>query len=271
MMNQGNKTTGTLRSADLMKVLSLSDQLQNMDPGESFSKQTHLILQQALGNIYFSFDTVTIKPFALLETTIEGIPSDELEMLGSFLHQHPLLPVLSATSPSGHHISTLRELAFGTDYMKTELHNECYLRQNITDQGWISLRDGNECVVAIFSRDADFTDQEISMLQLLETSFSAAWKNWKRVRKLTAELTALQNVHPTPTSNRTLPTLMEKLTRRQRQVAELVAFGKDNKEIADNLKIAPATVGKHLENIFLTLNIQRRTELAIRWIQDKAS
>ncbi len=64
---------------------------------------------------------------------------------------------------------------------------------------------------------------------------------------------------------------MEKLTRRQRQVAELVAVGKDNKEIADILKVAPATVGKHLENIYQTLNIQRRTELAVRWMQQKAS
>lgn len=55
--------------------------------------------------------------------------------------------------------------------------------------------------------------------------------------------------------------LLETLTRREREVAELVANGLDNREIADHLTIAPRTVTTHVTSINRKLGVGNRTEL----------
>lgn len=49
------------------------------------------------------------------------------------------------------------------------------------------------------------------------------------------------------------------LTPRQRAVARLLAAGKRNLEIAEQLRISPHTVRRHLESIFRRLNVPNRT------------
>jgi two-component system, NarL family, nitrate/nitrite response regulator NarL len=51
------------------------------------------------------------------------------------------------------------------------------------------------------------------------------------------------------------------LTRRERQIAELIALGLQNKEIARRLCLGHATVKNHVHNILQKLNIERRSEL----------
>ncbi|WP_246868780.1 LuxR C-terminal-related transcriptional regulator [Saccharopolyspora sp. ASAGF58] len=57
------------------------------------------------------------------------------------------------------------------------------------------------------------------------------------------------NVHPMP------------LTRRERQIAELVAQGKTNKEIAESLVIAQRTVEGHVQNILTKLDFSSRAQI----------
>jgi DNA-binding CsgD family transcriptional regulator len=54
------------------------------------------------------------------------------------------------------------------------------------------------------------------------------------------------------------------LTRREREVLELVAEGKQNAEIAQVLWVAPSTVRKHLENIYGKLGVGTRTAAVAR-------
>ncbi|GAA4830454.1 LuxR family transcriptional regulator [Saccharopolyspora rosea] len=61
------------------------------------------------------------------------------------------------------------------------------------------------------------------------------------------------NVHPMP------------LTRRERQIAELVAQGNTNKEIAEGLVIAQRTVEGHVQNILTKLDFSSRAQIA-GWI-----
>ncbi len=56
----------------------------------------------------------------------------------------------------------------------------------------------------------------------------------------------------------------EPLTRREREVAALVAEGLSNKEIAIDLRIGPATVKNHVHNILDKLNVRRRAAVAGR-------
>ena len=56
----------------------------------------------------------------------------------------------------------------------------------------------------------------------------------------------------------------EPLTRREREVATLVAEGLSNKEIAIDLRIGPATVKNHVHNILDKLKVRRRAAIAAR-------
>lgn len=54
------------------------------------------------------------------------------------------------------------------------------------------------------------------------------------------------------------------LTRRQLQVAYLIASGKTTREVADTLGIRPRTADTHRSSVYRKLNIHRTAEL-IRW------
>ncbi|GAB3900030.1 hypothetical protein GCM10029964_086810 [Kibdelosporangium lantanae] len=55
------------------------------------------------------------------------------------------------------------------------------------------------------------------------------------------------------------------MTKREQQVAELVAHGLSNKEVAARLVIAPRTAEAHVERILAKLGFNTRTQLAA-WI-----
>lgn len=56
--------------------------------------------------------------------------------------------------------------------------------------------------------------------------------------------------------------LGQPLTRREQQIAELVATGMGNKQVAYALRLATGTVKVYLAEIFLKLGVSTRTELA---------
>jgi len=63
---------------------------------------------------------------------------------------------------------------------------------------------------------------------------------------------------------------MEPLTAREREILSLIAVGKGNREIADNLNIEEKTVKNHINNIYSKLQIKSRYE-AISYMLRRAS
>lgn len=55
------------------------------------------------------------------------------------------------------------------------------------------------------------------------------------------------------------------LTRREQQIAELLAWGAAKKEVADILKISPRTVENTARHIYEKIGIQKATELCVYW------
>ena len=60
----------------------------------------------------------------------------------------------------------------------------------------------------------------------------------------------------------------EGLTQRERAVAALIARGKSNREIADELVVAPRTIETHISSILSKLGFTSRTQIAI-WATEK--
>lgn len=56
---------------------------------------------------------------------------------------------------------------------------------------------------------------------------------------------------------------IEKLTRRELEVLELLAYGMYNKEVAEQLNISERTVKNHVSNIFKKIEVTDRTQAAV--------
>jgi DNA-binding NarL/FixJ family response regulator len=52
------------------------------------------------------------------------------------------------------------------------------------------------------------------------------------------------------------------LTAREREIAELVAAGRTNREVAEQLVLSTRTIEAHLRNIYGKLGVRSRVELA---------
>jgi len=71
----------------------------------------------------------------------------------------------------------------------------------------------------------------------------------------------------TPTTD----TFVESLTARERQVAEAIARGLSNKQIADEFGISAETVKRHLASIYGKLALRGRVALAIHVLRSHAA
>lgn len=59
------------------------------------------------------------------------------------------------------------------------------------------------------------------------------------------------------------------LSKREKEVVELIAKGLTQKEIADQLCIAPKTVEVHIRNLFQRFDVKSSTQLAVRYMRYK--
>jgi len=65
-------------------------------------------------------------------------------------------------------------------------------------------------------------------------------------------------------SHRQAPPLFPSLTEREREILSLIARGKSNLAIAQDLSLSPKTVANHVSNIFAKLQVADRAEAIIR-------
>ena len=65
-----------------------------------------------------------------------------------------------------------------------------------------------------------------------------------------------ERYEPSPVAK---PSIAEMLSARERNIIDLIAQGRSNKEIARGLGIAPETVKTHVKHIFVKLDVDKRT------------
>jgi DNA-binding NarL/FixJ family response regulator len=69
---------------------------------------------------------------------------------------------------------------------------------------------------------------------------------------------------PTPASSRTPRSVFPELTDREREILDLIAAGKNNQEIAENLYLSLKTVRNYVSNIFTKLQVADRAQAIVR-------
>ena len=79
-------------------------------------------------------------------------------------------------------------------------------------------------------------------------------------------ITAVRRTHPVE-KEEPAPEDGEPLTDREQTILRLVAVGRSNKEIANELKLAEGTVKNYVSRIMEKLNVRSRTELAVKAVK----
>ena len=253
-----------LSSRDVELVTKLSERIHYTNPNEPFLNHSFVVLEKALPNTFFSVESFSLNPISFEQAINVGISNELVPVYRKYLHQHPLLK----------HFMILRKLMIGTiltvtstaKFHKTDLYQKFYKILGVEDQLMLLLPHPKGFYVFAYSRDTAFSEKEMTIIELLKPQVNIALRNWQRIRKL-------EKLHRTLAEKRVVidpahdaTHSMDRLTPRQQAVAEQVARGLDNRQIAKILHISPKTVGKHLENIFETLEIHHRTALASMWL-----
>jgi len=256
-----------LSSRDVELVAKLSERIHYTNSNESFFNHAFVVLKEAVPNTGFSVENYSIVPFTF-EQGVHGEISDELvSVCRKYLHQHPLMKTFLPLRRSM--ISTILTVTSSAEFHKTDLYQKYYKIQGTEDQLVLFLPYPTGFYVVVYSRDTAFSEKEKAILELLKPQVYIALINWQHIRRLEMHQRTLEeknvviDIEPADDSKH----LMDRLSPRQQAVAEQVSRGLENREIAEVLHISPKTVGKHLENIFETLDIHHRTALASMWLQ----
>ena len=138
-------------------------------------------------------------------------------------------------------------------YRETAVYRE-YFRpggvDHMLDLG-LEAADGRQRTL-LFCRqrgDRDFTDRDRAVLELLRPHL--------RAREARADLRR-QAMAATSDGQPDLLDSTSRLTSREREIVFLAGAGKTNAQIAAELWVTPATVKKHLENVYLKLGVGSR-------------
>ena len=132
----------------------------------------------------------------------------------------------------------------------------------------LELGGGSTLVLVIARRAQKFSQAELARMELVEPMVRAAmqrvWDKWRSASTRSA---------PDKSIHRRLIECFENfgdgvLTRRERQITQLLLRGHSSKSVARELDIAPGTVMVHKRNLFSKLGITSQFELFSRFISD---
>lgn len=156
-------------------------------------------------------------------------------------------------------------------FLKTPLYNDFYARIEAQNQIWIGIRDGNELLTCLYSRERTYSEKHLSMMGMILPHLELAWNHWKQTKTLKQELGILKESifqsEEQEVEAARLRRMIDALPPRKQEVVELVAAGLDNQQIADELIVFKRTAQKHLELISQSMAVHHRTELAAKWHQ----
>jgi DNA-binding CsgD family transcriptional regulator len=111
-------------------------------------------------------------------------------------------------------------------------------------------------IVQASSRQRDFFNER-------DLHFLSAVSGWIGMVTQRSELFEQATVEAERRAERRFSDDIARITRREREVASLIAEGLTNAEIADRLLLAEGTVANHVDHILRKLGIRSRTQIAV--------
>jgi DNA-binding CsgD family transcriptional regulator len=173
-----------------------------------------------------------------------AIPAEINAAVHRFLHQNPLYLHRRGAPRSISDVLSRRE------WHRTDLYAEAYGRLGQEDGLALDIPLSRSGVLTLNMTRArrGFRDTERLGLRLIEPHVQACWQRLQAQERLRAAAVAHDGATP------------GRLTAREREVLLWVANGLRNQQIAEQLGIRPATVKRHLENLYAKLGVGGRAD-----------
>ena len=268
-MNSSENKYDLLSRSDWELIAKLSDRIHYTNSNESFLNHLYVVLNDALPKSVFVAESYSLSPISFEQTAGTPLTDEQYSIYKAHLHEHPVIQYFQRFGFDD--VFILLMMSTVDEFHRTALYEKFYRQLGIEDQLIFAVPHPNGVYVIAYSRDTSFSEREQLMMKLLKPQLHIALQNWQRIRELELHLRTLEDKGASREGKaaqvHNVNGLIDRLTPRQRSVAELVAQGLENRQIAEELHISPKTVGKHLENIFEALNIHHRAALAAMWQQ----
>lgn len=184
--------------------------------------------------------------------------SESVEIFGRFSHENPLIDHYMRTGDG-------QPLRFSDFISQRALHRlalyeHVYRQLGVEHQiAFVLPSPPGEVVGLALNRERrDFTDAEAAMLNLLRRPLRACYERLSEREQLTSLLSAYE------ADSLTEHTTALALSEREAQVMQVVSGGASNAEVATSLGISRRTVEKHLQHIYMVLDVTSRTQAIAR-------
>jgi DNA-binding CsgD family transcriptional regulator len=180
----------------------------------------------------------------------EAVPRQVNEALHAFAHQSPIYGNCQGS------VRALSDMLSRGAWHRTDLYAEGFSKVEQEDCITIDVEMRKDCRLMLFSSRGrrGFTGEERTLLEMIGPHARQVFDRLHAQGKLE------KNLAHAPVGD-------DRLSAREREVLQWLAQGKSNAEIALLLDIRPATVKKHLANLYAKLGVENRhaaTLLALR-------
>jgi DNA-binding CsgD family transcriptional regulator len=256
-----------LSGRDLRKVLDLVHVLHAAESGAVLS---HAVagLARLVGCDATSYSTVELVPRRLIDAARypESPTAAERAEFRAMLDQHPGFAAYARGRLAEGTSAALSDMAELRELNRLPLYVDYYRRRGTRDQlvGGVQINARHGTVLAFDRSRIGFTRRDRALMDLTLPHLLQAIRHHQRRAALTR---AVRTVHRRAELTGQAAERLDRLTPREREVADYLSGGATDREIGQALGISPRTVHKHLEHIYRKLGVTHRTSLQSAFLQ----
>jgi DNA-binding CsgD family transcriptional regulator len=256
-----NGHEGSIEDARLLEVIGDVCGLLDL---EELRRGLLAALDRVLPSDYVSLNDVHPDPERTVTIVEPDAPADLYAIWAELAHENPLLRYYVRTLDG--RANRFSDVISPAELQALELYRRLYVPMGVEYQMAFTLPAGPERVLAIaLSRgERDYSDAERDFANRARPFLIQAYLNaiaFAASRELPG---SGRRAGEDGGTDLLTGLLAEGLTRRESEVVRLVAVGRSNHHIAQELGISHRTVGKHLEHSFRKLGVGDRSSAATR-------
>lgn len=250
--------TAGLALRDYERVLPVIDRIVCCDSPGALAE---LIVHEVAGLIpTFACGWVDIHLESGFSHGVMNVPVDPAVVareMSEVISRHPVFRVFLRTRDG--RARAISDLVSRRTYRASDVYTKFLKKYGAEDQLIVAdAIEPNRITVLTLNRHTwGFSDAEKAVLNALRP---ALFQTYRRLRQLDEFILARDGVHWREQARPTMiaALLAKGLTRREAEVTAMMAEGASNRRISEQLRISEGTVRKHVDRVFLKLDVHNR-------------
>jgi DNA-binding CsgD family transcriptional regulator len=243
-----------LGRTDFEAILDFLARVDTIDSDEPYAREVLLALKGLVPCDSLGYQEADLDARCFMDTTPETAEEDAL-----YWAVGPC-PIMDYRSRTGDTTAVrMSDIVARARYRELPVYREYFEpagMDHVLDLGLSPARQDYRSVVLLRGEDvSDFSERDRAVLETLRPHLRARESRAALVKLAAGGAATVQGT----ASRKESP-----LTIREREIVAMVGTGKTNAQIAAELWVTPATVKKHLENVYLKLGVGSRAAAASR-------